>query len=326
MRLFALLPLGLLAVACPSLDGFTGNTPSGLDASVSGGFLSLTDAARVCAKVKTCIKLGYSIGFSLLIPMDAKTYSSCVDVLASPLPPGRLGLARQTETLKCVADAADCASAALCLPYESISSTDPRCEVEAGTGKSCSPDKAAVYNCGTDLITHCDHGHFVGGSCMLTSTGEAQCAAAPTCTQSASFCTGDVVEICMSSGFAFKVDCSYWGQTCGTDQAGGPNDCVLNGIAPLCTADKVQCIGDRVRACYGGYYGEIDCLAGGSKCDAWPTAHCARPDDACQQTDLTVNACTGDVVELCVAGKRMSFDCASIGRACLTAAGSGYCG
>lgn len=326
MRLLALLPLGFVAVACPSLDGFSGKTPSEGGTGVSGGFLSLTDAARVCSKVKTCFKLGYSIGFSLLIPMDAKTYSTCVDVLASPLPPGRFGLAQQVATLKCVAEAADCSAAGLCLPYESISSTDPRCQGEAGTVKACSPDNAAIYNCSTAFITHCDHEHFAGGSCMASSSGDAECAAAPTCTQSASFCTGDVVEICMPSGFAFKVDCRFWGQTCGKDQGGGPNDCVLNGITPQCANDDVVCVADRVRACYGGYYGEIDCLAGGAKCDAWPTAHCARPDDACTQTDLGINTCNGDAIELCVAGKRMSFDCASIGLACVPNVNSAYCG
>jgi hypothetical protein len=332
MRLGGAMVTALLLAGCPSLDGFAGAQKDAgkVDSGPARkGFLSVADAARLCSNLQSCLPLGYSIGFSLLIPMDSKTYSTCVDVLAGPLPPNRFGESEQVATLTCVAQAADCAAAGKCLPYETILPGDSRCPaVDGGLTDGCSPDGKAVYKCTTGLITHCDHPHFAGSSCVLDPNGEARCAADTSCTLAAPICSGSVGSLCGLDNYTYKTDCAYWGASCGPDQASGYQDCNLNGFVPYCSPDSVQCINDRVRACYGGFFGEVDCLALGGICDPYPTAHCARSTDACKQTDADLNVCTGDEIQLCVAGERLTLDCTSVGLKCRPgpSANSGYCG
>lgn len=331
-RAFVVAPLAvaLAVVACPSLDGFTDHVKDPTDASASGGgFLSLEDAAKLCGKVQTCRNLGYSIGYSLLIPVQTSNFSTCVDILSAPLPKSQLGVTQQAASLACAASAANCPTAAACLPYEFIDLDDPRCGgLDGGANGDCSPDKKAVYACTSQLITHCDHPYFYPGStCLVDSSGVHRCAASQTCTSTAGECNGSIVTYCGSvSNFAYGEDCSYWGASCGTDQASGVQDCVLNGLTPFCNQDSVQCVGDRVRSCYGGFFSEIDCAALGGKCDPDPVAHCSRAPNACKVTDPTVNVCDGDSISLCVGSKSLSFDCKSIGLSCVVDPKGNYCG
>ena len=336
----------LLLGGCPSLDGFSGKESS--DGGPGGsGYLSLNDAARLCSQLQTCPQLGYSIAFSLLIPLEKIGYSVCVDRLAGPLPPGRPGVSQQAQSLSCAAQATSCATAAACFPYEFIEATDPRCQgldggtdggtdggPDAGGGggsattSSCSPDKKSVYECKFKQILHCDHPYFYPGStCLLDSTGVPRCAVAASCTASETTCSGNVVLYCGAvSNFAYGDDCSFWGATCGKDQSAGVQDCILNGLTPFCSEDSVQCISNRLRTCSGGFFSEYDCGALGGKCELAPTPHCAPASPACTHSDPDVGKCTGSQLKLCIAGQPKSLDCASLGLACKEGAFGGYCG
>lgn len=329
-RALASLALGLAFAtsACPSLDGFTGKADEG-DASASGGYLSFADAVRLCSKVQTCRNLGYSIGYSLLIPANTSNFSHCVDILSSPLPEAQLGLAQQSSSLLCAAEATSCPAAAACLPYEFIDQNDPRCSgLDGGANGNCSPDKTAVYDCSALRITHCSHPYFYPGStCLQDSGGVHRCAAAESCTATAAACKGSIVTYCGAvSNFAYGEDCSYWGASCGLDQSGGVQDCILNGLTPFCNQDAVQCIGDRVRSCFGGFFSELDCASLGGKCDPAPIAHCTRPPDACKIGDPKFNVCEGDGIALCVGSKSLKFDCKKVGLGCVSDPMGAYCG
>ncbi len=336
MRIPGAILATLLLAGCPSLDGFVGpekdaGKQDAGDAGPTGkGFLSIADAARLCSKLQTCPNLPYSLGFSLLLPVESKTFSTCVDVLATPLPPNRFGMAQQVQALTCVMQAADCAAAGGCLPYERIASSDPRCQpVDGGSATiACSADEQSIYDCANPFVTHCDHGHFGGASCMQENS-QPRCVASTSCNlSSVGACSGTIVSWCdATSMYMHKLDCAYWGASCGTDQPSGLQDCVLNGLTPFCSPpDGATCINDRVRACYGGYFGEIDCAALGGKCDPYPTAHCGWPSEVCKQTDAALNVCTGDNIELCVTGNRVTLDCTSLGLKCLPGPNGAYCG
>lgn len=339
MRRAGALLAATLLLGCPSLDGFAGGDKA--EAGVSGGgFLSLADAARVCSKVVTCPELDYAIGFSLLLPMEPTTFSTCVDVLAGPLPPGRSGKAEQTESLTCVAKATNCAAAAACLPYEFPLPGDPRCQLgtggadagaDGGGGSSnpsrCSGDGKSVLHCGYDMIVHCGHGHFGESSCVVDSNDVPRCVAATTCTVNAPMCSSTTSMWCDAvDKFTYETNCGYWGAGCGADQATGSYFCLVNGAIPECSTDGVQCVSGRVRACYGGYFGDIDCPVMGSTCNPYPMPHCSPPSAACKQTDSDLNVCQGSQLALCVGGKRQTLDCASIGLGCAQGPSSGYCG
>lgn len=326
----ALLFLPLVLLGCPSLDGFTGKSENGAsDAGPKGkGFLSLEEAARLCSKVQTCPTLGYSVGYSLLVPINTKSYSACIDVLTAPLPSTQVGVAQQAQSLSCAAKASSCPVAAACLPYEYVESNDPRCQgADGGANGNCAPDGKAVYDCFYKRVIHCDHPYFYPGStCLADSNGVYQCAAAQTCSGGATTCKGNIVTFCSTGNVAYGTDCAFWGASCGKNQATGGQDCVLNGITPTCATDSVQCVSNRVRTCFGKFFSEIDCVALGGTCASDPIPHCTLPSDKCQQTDAAVATCTGDSIQLCVAGKSQVFDCTSIGMKCLVGLKGGYCG
>mgnify|MGYP003382338113 FL=1 len=326
-RRWLILPALVLA-GCPSLDGFTGTGKSDASTPSGKGFLSLENAARLCSRVQTCPHLGFSLSFSLLLPIDGTTYSTCIDLLSAPVPSTHLGIDQQSKALKCAAEATNCLTAGACLPYEYMDPADPRCQgSDGGVDGDCSPDKKSVYECNFNRVTHCDSPYFYPGStCLLNSTGQYRCAASQTCTTTESVCTGSVVSFCTDGNLSYGEDCAYWGSTCGKDQASGNQDCILNGLTPFCSTNAVQCVGDRVRACVGGFYGEIDCAAVGGKCNAKPTAHCTRPPLACDLGDQQIDTCAGDGIKLCVGSKPQTFDCTSIGMTCQSGAQGAYCG
>lgn len=310
-------------VGCPSLDDFTGKEPGG--STTLKGFLSLADAARLCSKIESCPKLGYSIGFSLLLPVEGRTYSTCIDLLNAPLPVDQLGIEPRAKSLQCAAQAANCPAAAACMPYEYIEPTDPRCQ--GSTADKCSPDKTAVYRCSIGQITHCTNDYYYPGStCLTDANGVDRCAAAETCTNTNWTCSGSIITFCAGGSLAYGEDCAFWGATCGKDQASGNQDCTLYGITPACSADSVQCVGDRVRACYGGFFSELDCGKLGGTCVAKPTAHCTRPPGACDLGDADIDTCSGNSIKLCVASKPQTFDCGSIGLKCVTGTNGAHCG
>ncbi len=327
----------LLLGGCPSLDGFAGKQAG--DAGPSGtGYLSFEDAARLCSQIETCPKLGHSITYSLLIPLQQIGYSVCVDRLSGPLPPGRPGISQQAQSLACAAKASSCATAAACFPYEFIQPADPRCQgLDGGadggadggtTASACSADGKSIYVCQFNQILHCDHPYFYpGSSCLLDSTGVHRCAVATSCTATETHCSGNVVLYCGAvSNFAYGDDCSFWGATCGNDQSAGVQDCILNGLTPFCTDDSVQCVSNRLRTCSGGFFSEYDCPALGATCEPSPTPHCAPAAAQCKHEDPDIGKCSGNTLKLCVSGKPKTLDCSSLGLSCKPGALGDHCG
>ena len=82
------------------------------------GYLSTSDAARACARIFGCPLLASSIVESIVVPADGQNFSLCMDWLAGPIPPDRVGLAEQTQALACVSKTATCQAAGACLQVE----------------------------------------------------------------------------------------------------------------------------------------------------------------------------------------------------------------
>lgn len=324
----------LLLAGCPSLDGFTGKQAA--DGGPSGsGYLSLGEAVKLCSQLQICPKLGDSIVFSLLIPLQDVAFPICVDRLTGPLPPGRPGVAQQAQSLSCAAKATSCATAAGCFPYESVQPSDPRCQgfdggtTDGGTATgACSPDGKSVYNCQYNQIVHCDHPYFYPGStCLVDPTGVPRCAVAQSCTATQTTCSGSVVQYCGAvSNFVYGEDCSFWGATCGNDQSANVQDCILNGLTPFCSTDDVQCISNRLRTCSGGFFSEYDCLALGGTCESAPAPHCVLAGPKCKHGDPNLDKCSGNQLPVCLAGQPKTLDCTSFGLACKPGPYGDYCG
>ena len=140
-------------------------------ASGSGGaltYLSLDDAARVCALLFQCdtpsgpatpanpggepnLLLTQSLLASLAFPADPWNFASCMNWLAGPLPPDRLGVQAQRSILACMAGKTTCTDAFSCLPVEVMSPNDARCP--SSNVELCTADNLSLQcdNLRTDL-------------------------------------------------------------------------------------------------------------------------------------------------------------------------------
>ncbi len=319
--------LCLLTAGCPSLDGFSGKHTQADSGSPTGqGYLSLEDAARFCKNAFACPYLPDSTRASLLVPVDTTSYSACVDWLAAPLPPNRLGVPQQIKALTCAAKATSCPEAAACMLMEFVGPNDPRCKSgDGGVAEGCSSDGTSVYRCAGGTILHCDNPYYYPGStCLQSSTGEYWCAVGGTCTGTAR-CKSGSLTYCGTSGQTFGIDCGVLGQKCGQEAASGTTDCLVDGVLPTCTPNGLSCVKDHVRMCWG-VYSDYDCVALGGTCASTPEPHCARPTDKCTSADPSINVCAGDKITLCVAGEPRELDCAALGMKCLSSGGPARCG
>jgi hypothetical protein len=83
--------------------------------------------------------------------------------------------------------------------------------------------------------------------------------------------------------------------------------------------------------CRGTIATVVDCAHVGATCiKNNTTVACARPGDACSvYDDPRVDRCMdGSTVEVCIAGRKTPFSCASVGLRCIppTDVRSSYCG
>jgi hypothetical protein len=284
------------------------------------GYLSLQDAARACSWLFTCPKLDRSLIRTIAVPADASNFAVCMQWLAGPVDPTRLGLVTQRYVLACLASAESCAAAGACTAFEELALGDPRCaaEPDAGPAESCTQD-GNILSCNPtwgNLLIHCDNSYFNRkGSCTQGADGYHYCAVDTSCPPVS--CDGlFVLDVCMA-GLHIRYDCSVSGQLCGEDTKTKGLSCVVGGLVEECTLAGARCQEDKVRVCDGIYVSYFDCAKLGGTCQEQAGyTNCVLPADTCTPADSAAVVCTGDAVTLCIGGKATTFDCASIGKKC----------
>jgi hypothetical protein len=306
-----------------------------IDASNIPGYLSITDAARVCSLIFQCPALASSVLTSVAVPVDPINYSLCVHWLAGPIPTDRVGFAVQSQTFSCMAQGATCPAAGTCLSLENLDTGDPRCVgVDSGTGGLgvCGDDAGTVFHCESGYLLHCGSAFYAPTSkCMVGADGEHWCTTGTCNPDTASLCEGTLLEYCgAGDNLQQGVNCAYDGYTCdvaSNDDSGSPG-CNTGTLEKFCSSAGTSCSGAVVEVCDGEDISEFDCATLGGTCSVkGGSALCVRPDDQCSPFDADVNVCTGSQVALCVGGRKQSFDCATLGMGCIPGgAESGHCG
>ncbi len=329
-----------------SLDGgpvdATSLVDAGLDARLEGGadggggsLLDLPTAARLCALTFDCPGLGQAIESSLVIPVATPAsplnFSGCVDWLAGPIDPGRIGLAEQQQILRAIAapaDASACAAAYASSPIHPVDA-GATCAATSCNGtalETCSAEGAFTVTCGAPLFDQ-------PGTCVvpLLST-VALCETKGKCAPGGSCSSSTTYVDCYKDGTSYTAyDCTLSGRQC-VDE--GAPDCVVPGkLAAPCPARGINdtCDGTSVLHCSGGLLAEteFDCSATQRTCSvASGVARCVGAGDACTPFDGDVNTCSGTSIGLCVAGRKTSFDCESLGLSCVDASATqtAHCG
>jgi hypothetical protein len=300
-----------------------------LDASVLA-YLSMEDAAKLCASVFKCTNLAFSVQASIDIPLDESNFSACMEWAAGPIPPSRLGFLEQQKQLQCVARAADCVAAGRCLDYEVMDPADRHC-ADAGSKIFCTDNGGSVDLCPWRVAWHCDNSYYgTSSTCTVSDAGVFTCAAGE-CQKTQ--CQGQINYYCGIDGMQYTIDCRVTGHKCGLVPNQSIYDCVTRSGEYL-TCDTVQtvCTGDAgtvVQVCDGIYWSEFECADLGGSCDDTANVpRCKRPKDTCRPADADIGTCQGNQVSLCIGGQKTSFDCASVGLKCIpaTAALAGRCG
>ena len=338
---------GVIA-ACTTFDGLSASDDGGVDASsdratVVGdaapeaaalpSYLSPSEAARACSLVFRCPLLASSVITSVAVPVDPTNYALCMDWLAGPLPPNRVGIPIQASIFQCIASATTCGAAAACVPIENFLPGDPRC-ADAGAGDAgkerCADDGGTVLRCAELYALHCGSGYYAPGSaCMKGLDNSHWCALNPNCTTQSS-CLGTVLDYCGAGSKLHEgINCAASGYTCGINPEAGAPDCLTDTTIKLCVAPGADCAGESVVVCDGYQESIFDCAAMGAACSKKSgPARCGRPSDTCSTFDSSVNACNGSTIALCLGGQPLSFDCASVSLSCKPAAGakSAHCG
>jgi hypothetical protein len=348
---------GGVFLACTTFDGLSAQKPEQSPPPTDSGhpdtsivpdatqkqttFLGIEDAVRICALAIKCPQFPKSIQSSLAIPLDTLNFSLCVDWLAGPVPPTRIGVALEATELGCVAKGKTCIEALSCISQEFLEDTDTRClglrdagpDAKPGTYEYCD-DSGAVVRCDAEFlhdILHCSSGYYAPSSrCTVGSDGTKTCATGINCSAAPS-CRGSLLDFCAFNATHQGQNCAIEGFTCGldvTDDSGTPT-CLTSDRVEACTAQTTDCEGNAASVCDGFTRSLYDCAALGGTCTkAAGTARCKRDSDTCAPEDPAVNQCTGTIVSLCIGGAPTTFDCATVGLQCVpgAASASGHCG
>ncbi len=342
--MIAAIALALGATVCTTFNGLEaasavdGGIVVGSDAGDGAadagvpGYLPVAKAAKVCSTIFACPELARSIVYSMAIPVDGLNYSLCVDWLAGPIPPSRVGFGLQASTLECVAKADTCEQAGACLWVEYLAPNDPRCAdagvPEAGDGV-CTDDGGTLLRCTSHYALHCASSYYApGATCLQGSNNYTGCALEQNCTAVTS-CVGSVLTYCAIDNLKYSINCAYGGYGCGVNEQSGypciPPDPTVQCNIPGAT----RCDSDIVWVCDGLYESAFDCASMGASCsDTEGSARCVMPGSTCSPSDADINVCSGTSIDLCHGGRKSSFDCASIGRTCVPGAQgkSAHCG
>jgi hypothetical protein len=322
-----------------------------VDAGTDGGtqtpFLDVADAASLCTLIFECPRLAQAIEASLVIPLDTPSvplnFSGCMDWLAGPVDPDRVGLKQQQTILSDISGRLTCAGAYSASPVHPVeaggsclatSCSDPN------DFETCSPEAGA-------FMVECDAAVFGPPAdgvqrCAVDDGGTAVCLAGPPCPRAGLSCDDNTLIDCYgvpATKHAYSTyNCALSGRAC--ISGGGAADCVVPGkLASPCPDgkpdDECDITGgvNAVKHCAGGLLAqtEFDCAAVGRTCStASGVARCVGPNDACTPFDPDENQCSdgGSSISVCIGGVKSSFDCGLIGKACIKgdALRTGHCG
>lgn len=297
------------------------------------GYLPLEQGVRVCALVHDCPMLYAAIARSIGVPASNARFSTCLSWIAGPLPATRYGLDVQAKMLQCIAEANDCPGALECAYVEPLAEGDPRC---AGVvGDQCLMG-GILLDCTTEIAERCHTPyHGAGSECQLGLGGTGRCALS-TCIQQSSpppRCTSGVYVRCdPATNLRVAQDCNTVGLTCPEGAEGADAQCAtIDGVFPCDEPGRAVCSpdGTRVRVCDGALASEFDCRDMDGHCVLEKSgARCVRPIDNCTPDSSGIDTCQGSVISLCIAGKKVSFDCADAGLSCIppSAQENGHCG
>ncbi|MEJ7729767.1 MAG: hypothetical protein WKG00_11160 [Polyangiaceae bacterium] len=288
-------------------------------------YLELDDAVRACRWVLECPHLAASLGKSIALPVDDRSFSLCLHWIAGPQPPGRAGAEEQRALLQQVAAAGSCEEA---LGATWIADIDPAVDARCGGSAFSCHDNVAI-DCNAATATRCDSPRFVDGSACVSSTLGSACASGTCEGTTSSTCAEDVNVLC-SVGVMVELECTPLGLECGKalgleyckPSTGAVTDCQWDAGEARCTA------GTRVELCFGARLGAaFDCSAMvGGQCSADPPTHCVQVGATCKIGEPWVDQCIDSKLRACVSGQTIDVDCQ--GLSCLPAAGtvSGRCG
>lgn len=293
-------------------------------------FLPMLDAAELCALAADCPLLAASIVASLGLPVVAVdagpparlsfSYAQCLDWLAAPIAPGRVGFDAQRELLIDVV-ASGCERGVALLPVEAIATAlDPRC-AGAPEPHCDEDDEGALVDCADGLVFHCDAAVFApSSSCVAGDDGAPRCGIAAKTCGDADACDVDYAVAC-EDGVLQQYDCSSLGLGCGGGTCRGEDG---DASCDRAEAGVQQCSpgGERATVCTGRFFSEVDCEALGLECVEVgdDIARCgdlaAEEAGRCEPYDPDVDVCDGDVLHTCVGGEPVDLDCGVIGRSC----------
>jgi hypothetical protein len=331
--------------ACTVFDGLSGpgadaaaeseaSSPPDGGAEAGAGFISVDDAVKFCANAFKCPYLPSSTITSLGVPVDALHFSACVNWIAGPIPPDRVGAAIQAKWLKCAADAKTCTEAGSCMWWEIIAANDVRCmgQPDGGSLGICAEDGGAAYYCKDGIIAHCTNpGYAPGSTCLIGQDGDRRCAISKNCNMADS-CMSSYEMYCGASSNLYQgIDCAITGYTCGLDPMSGFIQCLTNGQLKTCSASAITCDqnGTVVSVCDGAQVNEFKCTSLAGTCDpTGATPRCKVPNETCSPYDPDRDQCTGTSISLCVGGQKSTYDCAKVGLTCKPGMGavSAHCG
>jgi hypothetical protein len=300
------------------------------------GLLSLTEAAQLCSLIARCEYLGLTITAALRVPVAEPSYSLCLTELSTTFEPKRPGRDLTARVLKEIAAAPTCAAAASMLTLEVVPPGDARCASDGGDAgvpaQRCLDEKTALYCNGPQAfgkIRHCGKPNHTADETCIAFDGGVDCAIGMGC--GGAGCIGPVLTTCRPSD-AMRVlhtntDCNVIGMQCtvGPDLNVG---CSTDDVKTRQSSDGLvgaACRGSKRISSEENYYGETDCAAFGATCiSSGVGATCAFPTDECSPFGAATDTCTGTTFHGCVAGKKTSVDCASIGKSCVLGSTAGY--
>jgi hypothetical protein len=290
-------------------------------------YLSLQDAARLCALVFQCPQLPQSILYSTQVPIDQSNFSLCMTWATGAVDPMRVGFPLQQTQLQCAASAQSCLAAGACFVFEELDPTDPRC-TGVGDGGACLEDGSAALNCSALQVQHCDLGQYTPGERCLSAVGGYYCALTTPCPASPQCLPGGFLEGCLTgANIHGRVNCETLGSMCNPT----PDDAGTLGCGNRCTNFGATCGDGGVVVCDTYEASYFDCAAVCGTCaSAMGAIYCSHPTDKCTPLDMNTNLCApdGKTLSLCIAGQPTTFDCSTIGKSCVpgTAPQTPHCG
>jgi hypothetical protein len=296
------------------------------------GYLSLTDAVKVCTLVFQCPLLADAITYSTALPIaiDESNFSACTNWLAGSVSLNHAGYAHQQALLQAVAAASSCELAYDVLPTRPSDAGEIPCPASNTT---CSDGGNAILFCTANsgyqtFEIPCQAPVFPdGSSCVPYAGANALCELLDASCSPPGNCMNGQEEVCPFGRDPVRVDCTYHGEVCGPDgkcaAPGGDRPCAAGEQGVSCTPDL-----KAIRFCRLFLHTTFDCSQSGRACTSvGPSAYCGACD-TCTPFDEKLNRCTGSTISLCVDGTPTPFDCASIQKNCIvgTSALGGHCG